>query len=92
MPDKKPLVYYGEIKVENGKYEKDGIAKTRYHAIGKIFHSPHLSRMSIYLYPTATTEGKWVNAYPHEGYEKPKDAAAGDEQGDALSDLSGIPF
>lgn len=66
------LIYYGEIKISDGKYiAKDGKEKTRYVTVGRLYHSPHLSRMSIYLNPTATTEGKWVNAYPHEEYEKP---------------------
>lgn len=73
MAEGKPtLIYYGEIKVEDGKYtDKEGKEKTRYRTVGKVFHSPHLSRMSIYLYPTAMSEGKWVNAYPHDEYKKP---------------------
>lgn len=89
---KSSLVYYGEIKVENGKYTKDGKEKTRYHAIGKVFHSPHMSRMSIYLYPTATSEGKWVNAYPHEEYQKPVRADDVHEVTGAPVNLDDIPF
>lgn len=73
MSDAK-LIYYGDLKVTDGKYtDRDGKEKTRYITVGKLYHSPHLSRVSIYMSPTATTEGKWVNAYPHEGYEKPTD-------------------
>ncbi len=72
MSEGKPLVYYGELKITDGKYTgKDGKEKTRYITVGKLYHSPHLSRMSIYLNPTATSEGKWINAYPNEEYEKP---------------------
>lgn len=91
--DKPTLIYYGEIKVENGKYIKDGKEKTRYHSIGKVFHSPHLSRMSIYLYPTATSEGRWVNAYPHEEYEKPAaEPPVTDEEIARPVNLDDIPF
>lgn len=93
MADKKPLVYYGELRVDDGKYiDKEGKEKTRYHTVGKVFHSPHLSRMSIYLYPTATSEGKWVNAYPHEEYVKPLPVDEIHEVTDAPVDLGDIPF
>lgn len=92
MDNKPRLIYYGEIKVENGKYTKDGKDKTRYHPIGKVFHSPHLSRMSIYLYPTATSEGKWVNAYPHEEYDKPAGPEAAHDVTDAPINIDDIPF
>lgn len=70
MTDKK-LIYYGDLKIPDGKYEKDGKEKTRYVTVGRLYHSPHMSRVTIYLNPTATTEGKWVNAYPHDEYQKP---------------------
>lgn len=69
--DKPKLIYYGDLKITDGKYtDKEGNEKTRYITIGKLYHSPHLSRMSIYLNPTAMSEGKWINAYPHEEYQK----------------------
>lgn len=88
MADK--LVYYGEIKVADGKYTgKDGKEKTRYVTLGKLYHSPHMSRVSIYLNPTAVSEGRWLNAYPHEEFEKP-DAVA--EVTDEPINLNDIPF
>jgi hypothetical protein len=74
MAGQKSLIYYGDLKVTDGKYtDREGNEKTRYVTVGKLYHSPHLSRMSIYMNPTATTEGKWVNVYPSENYEKPND-------------------
>ena len=95
MNDKKPLVYYGELKIPDGKYTaKDGKEKTRYVTVGRLYHSPHLSRVTIYLNPTATTEGKWVNAYPHEEYQKPEEAKPDviAEVTDDPINLEDIPF
>lgn len=92
MADK--LIYYGDLKTTDGKYtDKDGKEKTRYVTLGKVYHSPHLSRFSIYMNPTAYSEGKWLNAYPTETYEKPtddKDVIA--DVNDEPINLDNIPF
>lgn len=93
--EKKSLVYYGELRIPDGKYTaKDGKEKTRYVTVGRLYHSPHLSRMSIYLNPTATTDGKWVNAYPHDEYEKPAEPMLDTiaEVPDGPINLDDIPF
>lgn len=92
MDEKKKLVYYGELKVTDGKYQdKEGKEKTRYVALGKLFHSPHFSRVSIYLYPTALSEGRWINAYPHDEYEKPLDEVTDVSVNEQIN-TSDIPF
>lgn len=93
--DKPKLIYYGELKVPDGKFtDKDGKEKTRYVTVGKLYHSPHLSRVSIYMNPTATTDGKWVNAYPHNEYQKPAQEAQDvvHELTDEPISLDDIPF
>lgn len=87
------LVYYGEIKVADGKYTKDGVEKTRYVTLGKLYHSPHLSRVSIYLNPTAVSDGKWINAYPHQEYEKPTEPiSTTPRQADNVVDIDDKPI
>jgi hypothetical protein len=94
MPDKPKLIYYGDIKVADGKYtDKEGAEKTRYITLGKVYHSPHMSRMSFYINPTAISEGKWLNAYPHDEYTKPEDSKDEiAEVDDGPINLNDIPF
>lgn len=87
MADKPKLIYYGDIKVADGKYtDNEGKEKTRYVTLGKLYHSPHMSRASIYLNPTALSEGRWLNAYPHENYQKPT------EQDEVITDIGDEPI
>lgn len=89
MTDNK-LNYFGEIKVPNGKYLKDGVEKTSYHAIGKVFESGE-NRLAIMLYPSAySTEPVWLNAYKEDRKETKTDTVA--EVTDDPIDLSNIPF
>jgi hypothetical protein len=95
MDDKPKQIYYGDVKITDGKYtDRDGKEKTRYLTIGKLYHSPHLSRISIYLFPTAMSEGKWINAYPYEDHKavetKQQDTVI--EPRDEEISLSDIPF
>lgn len=96
MAEKQKLIYYGELKVPDGKYtNKEGAEKTRYISVGKVYHSPHMSRIAIYMYPTATTEGKWIGAYPDQNYQKPTENSQDDviaEVGDEPINLDDIPF
>lgn len=92
--NKTKLLYYGDVKIQNGTYEKDGETKNRYHTIGKVFVSPHLSRMSILLLPTATSDERWLNAYEDEKFENPLkgDKLPSDSDIEKPVDLGEIPF
>lgn len=63
---KSSLTKVGTLKGPNGKYEKDGIEKTRYNEIGVVFASPHYSRMAIKLHSNGFGEGQWASIFYDE--------------------------
>jgi hypothetical protein len=64
----------GLVKITNGKYEKDGVEKTRYVTVGEYFATDHSSRQAIKLYATAFSEEKWLNIYIDEEFKNNSDA------------------
>lgn len=59
----------GLVKITNGKYEKDGVEKTRYVTVGEYFATDHSSRQAIKLYATAFSDEKWLNIYIDDEYK-----------------------
>jgi hypothetical protein len=75
MDDKSKLQPYGDITIVTGKYMKDGKERNRYQKIGKLFATPHFSRISIKLDAAPIGGDGWLNVFPIENSEhlKPTD-------------------
>ncbi len=61
----------GLVKITNGKYEKDGVEKTRYVTVGEYFATDHANRQAIKLYATAFSDEKWLNIYLDKEDDRP---------------------
>lgn len=71
--EEKKLRPYADISVVTGKYMKDGKERNRYHKIGTLFASPHLTNMTIKLDSAPLTDG-WCKVFKREDWEEPIEA------------------
>ena len=67
MDNTSKLEKIGKLCVANGKYEKNGKEKNRYHDVGTVFATPHYSRLVVKFHTTAFTDEKWASVFYDEG-------------------------
>jgi len=71
--EEKKLRPYADISVVTGKYMKDGKERNRYHKIGTVFASPHLTNMTIKLDSTPLGDG-WCKVFKRDDWQEPDEA------------------
>lgn len=66
MTSKPTLRPYADIAVVTGKYIKDGKERNRYHNIGVLLASPHLSHMVIKLESLPIGGTGYLSVFPRD--------------------------
>ena len=86
----KKLKPFADISVVTGQYEKDGKTRNRYHKIGVLFATPHLSNMSMKLDVSPLNSDGWLKVFVRDDWKgyRPDSNACDQPPGETLGDIS----
>lgn len=96
--NEKKLKPYGDLMIVTGQYVKDGKTRNRYHKIGTMFASPHLSNLSIKLDSLPVNGEGWVKVFKRDDWVEPDiaDTSAKDLEANMDNtigeDINNVPF
>jgi hypothetical protein len=90
MNDKQPYKPYADLAVVTGKYLKDGKEKNRYHKVGVMFATPHLSSMFIRL-DSLPLDSK-ITVFKRDDFQPEEKLDEVHDVPDGPINLSDIPF